>query len=131
VHALKSVKGLTTELEATLKENSDLWSAMQYVANFIWVPEDIGKFWVQFFPVIPKRFNMYVHKAAKAYICSVLAQIRVLWPTIPLKKPIKEIKDEAVLQAVEEAKDTMDNSASDIASQLDPTGGQPVDQPPQ
>jgi hypothetical protein len=46
-----------------------------------------------------------VHKAAKAYIRSVLAQIRVLWPTVPLKKLIKEIKDEAVLQAIEEAKD--------------------------
>jgi hypothetical protein len=91
---------------------------MQYVANFIRVPEDIGKSWVQFFPVIPERFNTYVHKAAKAYICSVLAQIRVLWPTVPLKKLTKEIEDEAVLQAVEEAKDTMDNLASDIASNL-------------
>jgi hypothetical protein len=118
VQALKSVKGLTTELEATRKENSDLWSAMQYVANFIRVLEDIGKSWVQFFPVIPERFNTYVHKAAKAYICSVLAQIRVLWPTVPLKKLTKEIEDEAVLQAVEEAKDTMDNLASDIASNL-------------
>jgi hypothetical protein len=82
-----------------------LWSAIQYVTNFIRNPEDIGKSWVQFVPVILERFNTYVHKAAKAYIRSVLAQIRVLWPTVPLKKLIKEIKDEAVLQAIEEAKD--------------------------
>jgi hypothetical protein len=43
VQALKSEKDLTIELEATWKENSDLWSAMQHVANLIWVPEDTGK----------------------------------------------------------------------------------------
>jgi hypothetical protein len=35
VLALKSVTELTTELEAARKENSDLWSIMQHVANFI------------------------------------------------------------------------------------------------
>jgi hypothetical protein len=53
----------------------------------------------------------------------------VLWPTVPLEKPIEEIENEVIVQAVEEAEDAMDNLASDIASQLDLTGGQPVDQP--
>jgi hypothetical protein len=35
VQALKSIKDLTTELEATQKENSDLWSTMHHVANLI------------------------------------------------------------------------------------------------
>jgi hypothetical protein len=43
VQALKSVKDLTTELEAIRKENSDLWSTMHHVANLIRVPEDAGK----------------------------------------------------------------------------------------
>jgi hypothetical protein len=54
----------------------------------------------------------------------------VLWPTIPLEKLTEEIEDEAVVQAIEEAKDVMDNLTSDIASQLDLMRGQPVDQPP-
>jgi hypothetical protein len=53
----------------------------------------------------------------------------VLWPTVPLEKLTEEIKDEAVLQAVEEAEGMMDNLARDIASQLDLTRGQLVDQP--
>jgi hypothetical protein len=85
---------------------------------------------VQFFPVIPKHFNAYVKVTAKACIRSVLAQIRVLWPTFRLDRLTKEIEDEAVLQAVEEAEGTMDNLANNIASQLDLTGGRPVDQPP-
>jgi hypothetical protein len=44
VQTLKLVKDLTTKLEATRK-NSDLWSAMQHVANLIWVPEDVEKSW--------------------------------------------------------------------------------------
>jgi hypothetical protein len=55
----------------------------------------------------------------------------VLWPTIPLERLTEEIEDEEVLQAVEEAEGTMDNLADDVASQLDLTGGRPVDQPPQ
>jgi hypothetical protein len=121
---------LTIELEATQKENSDLWSTMKHVANLIQVPEDTGKSWVQFFPLIPERFNTYVHTSTKACVCSVLAQIQVLWPTIPLEKLKEEFEDEAVIQAVEEAEDAMENLASDIASQLDLTGGQPIDQPP-
>jgi hypothetical protein len=35
VQALKSVKDLTTELGATLKENSDMWNAVHHVANLI------------------------------------------------------------------------------------------------
>jgi hypothetical protein len=97
VQALKSVKDLTTELEATQKENSDLWSVMQHVANFIRVPEDTGKSWVQLFLVIPERINTYVHKAAKACVCSVVAQIRVLWPTVLLEKLTEEIEDETIL----------------------------------
>jgi hypothetical protein len=50
--------------------------------------------------------------------------------TVPLEKLSEEI-EEAVVQTIEEAEDTMDNLASDIASQLDLTGGQPVDQTPQ
>jgi hypothetical protein len=69
--------------------------------------------------------------AAKACVWSVLAQIRVLWPTVLLEKLIEEIDDEVVLQAIEEVEDAMDNLASDVASQLDLTGGRPVDQPPQ
>jgi hypothetical protein len=72
-----------------------------------------------------------VKVATKACVQSVLAQIRVLWPTIPLERLTEEIEDEEVLQAVEEAEGTMDNLASDVASQLDLTGGRPVDQPPQ
>jgi arginine decarboxylase-like protein len=66
-----------------------------------------------------------------AKICdrSVLAQIRVLWPTVPLEKLTEQVEDEAVLQAVEEAKGTVDNLADDVASQLDLIGGRPVDQP--
>jgi hypothetical protein len=61
VQVLKSVKDLTTEPKATRKENSDLWSAMQHVTNLIWVLEDAGKSWVQFFPVIPERSaSMYI-----------------------------------------------------------------------
>jgi hypothetical protein len=55
----------------------------------------------------------------------------VLWPSVPLEKLIEEIEEEGVIQAIEEAEDTMDNLASDIASQLDLTGGQLVDQHPQ
>jgi phage shock protein A len=47
----------------------------------------------------------------------------VLWPTVLLEKLIEEIEDEVVVQAIEEAKDTMDNLARDIASQLDLIGG--------
>jgi hypothetical protein len=86
---------------------------------------------VQFFLVIPERFNAYVKMAAKACIWSVLAQIWVLWPTVPLERLTEEIEDEEVLQAVEEAKGAIDNLASDIASQLDLIGGRPIDQPPQ
>jgi iron-sulfur cluster repair protein YtfE (RIC family) len=97
VQALKSIKDLTTELEATQKENSDLWSTMHHVANLIRVPKDAGKSWVQFFLVIPERFNAYVKTAAKACVRSVLAQIRVLWPTVPLEKLTEDIEDEGVL----------------------------------
>jgi flagellar motor switch protein FliM len=103
---------------------------MQHVANLIQVLEDTRKSWVQFFPLIPERFNTYVHTSTKACVRSVLAQIQVLWPTIPLEKLKEEFEDEAVIQAVEEAEDAMENLASDIASQLDLTGGQPIDQPP-
>jgi hypothetical protein len=78
VQALKLVKDLTTELGATRKENIDLWNAMHYVANLIRVSEGTGKSWVQFFPVIPERFNAYVKMSTKACVRSVLAQIRVL-----------------------------------------------------
>jgi hypothetical protein len=47
----------------------------------------------------------------------------VLWPIVPLEKLTKEIEDEGVLQAVEEAEGAMDSLAGDIASQLDLTGG--------
>ena len=43
VQVLKSVKDLSVELEATWKENVDLWSAMQHVANLIRALEDAGK----------------------------------------------------------------------------------------
>jgi hypothetical protein len=131
VRALKSVKDLTIELEATRKENNDLWSAMHHVANLIRVPEDVGKSWVQFFLVIPECFNAYVKTVVKACVRSVLAQIRVLWPTIPLEKLTGDIEDEEVLQAIEEAKGMVDNLAGDVADQLDLTGGRPFDQPPQ
>jgi hypothetical protein len=88
---------LTAELEATRKKNSNLWSAMQHVANLIRVPEDTGKSWVQFFQVMLERFNKYVHMAAKASVRLVLAQIRVLWPIIPLEKLTEEIEDEVVV----------------------------------
>jgi hypothetical protein len=55
----------------------------------------------------------------------------VLWPTVPLERLTEEIEDEEVLQAVEEAEGAVDNLASDIANQLDLTGGRLVDQPPQ
>jgi hypothetical protein len=55
----------------------------------------------------------------------------VLCPTVPLERLIEEIEDEEVLQAVEEVEGAVDNLASDIANQLDLTGGRPVDQPPQ
>jgi hypothetical protein len=71
-----------------------------------------------------------VKVTAKACVWSVLAQIRVLWLTVPQEKLTKEIEDEGVLQAVE-AESAMDNLAGDVASQLDLIGGQPVDQPPQ
>jgi hypothetical protein len=45
VQALKSENDLTTELETTQKENGDLWSNMQHVANFIQVRDDAGKSW--------------------------------------------------------------------------------------
>jgi hypothetical protein len=86
---------------------------------------------VQFFLVILERFNAYVQMAAKACVRSVLAQIRVLWPTVPLERLTEEIEDEEVLQAVEEAEGEVDNLASDVTSQLDLTGGRSVDQPPQ
>jgi hypothetical protein len=70
---------------------------MHHVANLIRVPEDVGKSWVQFFLVIPKRFNAYVKMAIKACVRSTLAQIRVLWPTVPLEKLTGDIEDEEVL----------------------------------
>jgi hypothetical protein len=54
----------------------------------------------------------------------------VLWPIVPLEKLTEEIKDEGVLQAVEEAEGVMDSLVGDVASQLDLIGGQPVDEPP-
>jgi hypothetical protein len=42
-------------------------------------------------------------------------------------KAHRKIEDKVVVQAIEEAEDVMDKLASDIASQLDLTGGQPVD----
>jgi hypothetical protein len=53
----------------------------------------------------------------------------VLWPTVPLERLTEEIEDEEVLQAGEEAEGAVDNLAGDVASQLDLTGGRPVDQP--
>jgi hypothetical protein len=104
---------------------------MHHVANLIWVPEDVGKSWVQFFLVIPECFNAYVKTVVKACVRSVLAQTRVLWPTIPLEKLTWDIEDEEVLQAIEEAEGMVNNLAGDGADQLDLTGGRPVDQPPQ
>jgi hypothetical protein len=131
VQALKSIKDLTAELGATRKENNDLWNTVNHVANLIRVLEDARKSWVQFFPVIPECFNAYVKVGAKVCVQSVLAQIRVLWPTVPLERLTEEIEDEKVLQAVEETEGAMDNLGGDIASQLDLTRGRPVDQPPQ
>jgi hypothetical protein len=85
---------------------------------------------VQFFLVIPECFNAYVKVAAKAWVRSGLAQIWVLWPTVPLERLTKEIEDEDVLQVVEEVEGAMDNLADDVTSQLDLTGGRPIDQPP-
>jgi hypothetical protein len=50
----------------------------------------------------------------------------VLWRTIPLERLTEEIEDEEVLQAIE-AEGTVDNLADNLASQLDLTGGRPVD----
>jgi hypothetical protein len=55
----------------------------------------------------------------------------VLWPTVPLERLTKEIEDEEVLQAIDEAEGVVDNLISDIAGQLDLTGGRPVDKPSQ
>jgi 2-keto-3-deoxy-L-rhamnonate aldolase RhmA len=43
------------------------------------------------------------------------------------RKAHRKIEDKVVVQAMEEAEDAMENLASDIASQLDLTGGQLVD----
>jgi hypothetical protein len=75
MQALKSVKDLTTQLEASKKEDNDLWDAIKHIANLIWLPEDVGKTWSQLLSLMPGRFDNFVRRAAKACVQSVLAQV--------------------------------------------------------
>lgn len=134
MQALTTIMDLNAELEASNKENMDLWNAMKHIANLVWTPEDADKMWTQFFPFMSEHFDVYVRKAAKACVQSVLAQVRVLWPSFELEKLTEVITDEAALQMIAYVEPAVENLAIDIANQLDLSGGQTTgesSQPPQ
>lgn len=131
MQALKSVKDLTTQLSASKKENNDLWDAIKHIVDLIWLPEDVGKTWSQLLPLMPRSFDNFIRRAAKACVQSILVQAWVLWSSTQLERLTEEIEDESVLQAMEEAEDEVENLAEEITKGLDLSGGQPTDEPPQ
>jgi hypothetical protein len=60
VQAMETINTQKTQIEATLKENSELCAGIQHVVNHVRLPEDMGKTWVEFFPSLLRYFDNYV-----------------------------------------------------------------------
>jgi hypothetical protein len=75
---METINTQKTQIEAALKENSELCAGIQHVINHVRLPEDMGKTWVEFFPSLPGWFDNYVRVASKLVVWSTLVQIQVL-----------------------------------------------------
>jgi hypothetical protein len=78
----------------------------------------MGKPWAEMFPKLTQRFNGYVFHCIKDCIYLVLAQIQVLFPTIPVEKLAEPSVDEHLVTAVEGAEAEVEKMAMDIATQM-------------
>jgi hypothetical protein len=60
VQAMETINTQKTQIEVTLKENSELCADIQHVMNIVRLLEDMGKTWAEFFPSLPGHFDNYV-----------------------------------------------------------------------
>jgi hypothetical protein len=47
---METINTQKTQIEATLKENTELCVGIQHIVNHVRLPEDMGKTWVELFP---------------------------------------------------------------------------------
>jgi hypothetical protein len=116
---METINTQKTQIEAALKENSELCAGIQHVINFVRLPEDMGKTWAEFFPLLLGWFDNYVQMASKLVMRSTLAQIQVLLTTTQLERLVKENTGEAYHQAVDQAEAGLDVIAEHIADDED------------
>jgi ABC-type lipoprotein release transport system permease subunit len=80
--------------------------------------EDVGKPWEEIFLLLAQRFNKYVFNSIKDCIRSVLAQIQVMFPHVPVEKVAEPIADEDFAAAIEQAENGVEDVAVGIATQM-------------
>jgi hypothetical protein len=86
------VEELTVRVEEAETNWKNLWQSFKSLADFLRSPEDDGRTWAQFVPLIPTRFHEFVKRDCHCALRSVFAHIRVLSPSAPLHKLVEEAK---------------------------------------
>jgi hypothetical protein len=96
-----------------------LWKSFKSVAKLLRTPEDHGRTWGDFFPLIPVCLQSFVKKGVQTCVKNVLAHVRVLAQTVPLKKLREEADDDNYLESIEKAELEVEDLANFITEKLD------------
>jgi hypothetical protein len=93
MQAKKTIEDLSGKLAISDQRFSTLWKSFKFVSKLLWTPEDEGRTWGDFIPLIPVRLQSFVKKGVQTCVKNVLAHVRVLAPTVPLEKLREEADD--------------------------------------
>ena len=121
---------LTVWVEEAEANWKSLWQSFKSLADFLRSPEDDGRTWAQFVPLISTRLHEFVKRGCHCAVKSVLVHIRVLSPGAPLHKLVEEAESQDYLDLVMAAEPGVDVLAGQLVEQLNiPLPPPPGDEP--
>jgi hypothetical protein len=119
VQGMKTIDDLSKKLAVSDQRFATLWKSFKTVAKLLWTPEDDGRTWGNFIPLIPVRLQSFVKKGVQTCVKNVLAHVRVLAPMVPLEKLREKADDDNYLESIEKAELEVEDMANFITEKLD------------